>query len=237
MNFFKQSKNKNLPDRYLENTQGDFYVINNACITCGAPEAEAPDLIEHSKLEYGHCYFKKQPQTPDEIERAISAMEVSCIGGLRYGGKDEKILKRIYEKGLEELCDNKPIGKYKMIVWTKATFIYASTLQELSDTIITQFTKPVGYINKHIVNYNTNKNDYFEFIYRLTEDYTGTIFKVNLNSNGECKVELQKEVNTYLVSVRNNAFWLNLILSNDPKVTKLLWYDMDNNLYDDTQIK
>src|SRR5215213_5006329 len=98
MSFFKKS-NHTTPDRYPENSQGDFYVENGVCITCGAPEAEAPDLIEHSKIEYGHCYFKKQPETEDEIERAINAIAVSCISGLRYGGTDEKILKRLYEIG------------------------------------------------------------------------------------------------------------------------------------------
>lgn len=92
-------------DRYPENVQGDFYVQNQACISCGAPQAEAPDLIEHTKLDYGHCYFKKQPETQEEIERAINAMSVSCIAGIRYGGKDKSILKRMYESGLQAECD------------------------------------------------------------------------------------------------------------------------------------
>ena len=75
-----------IPGRYHENSQGDFYVENGVCTSCGAPQAEAPDLIDHSKLEYGHCYFKKQPETDEEIERAINAIAVSCISGLRYGG-------------------------------------------------------------------------------------------------------------------------------------------------------
>lgn len=100
-----------LPERYPENAQGDFYVENQVCIACGAPEAEAPDLIDHSKIEYGHCYFKKQPQTPDELNRAISAMQVSCISGLRYGGQDEEILKRLYREGLANECDHKPKGR------------------------------------------------------------------------------------------------------------------------------
>ncbi len=94
-------------ERYPENVKGDFYVENQVCITCGAPEAEAPDLIEHSKLEYGHCYFKKQPATADELDRAISAMQVSCIAGVRYGGKDKAILKRLYDLGLQADCDYK----------------------------------------------------------------------------------------------------------------------------------
>ncbi|MDR6564364.1 MULTISPECIES: ferredoxin [unclassified Arcicella] len=96
-----------IPERYPENSQGDFYVENGVCITCGAPENEAPDLIEHSKLECGHCYFKKQPQTEDEIQRAINAIAVSCISGLRYGGTDEKILKKLYDMGESAQCDHK----------------------------------------------------------------------------------------------------------------------------------
>ncbi|WP_214225041.1 ferredoxin [Pedobacter sp. B4-66] len=117
-------------NRYPENSYGDFYVENQVCTACGAPEAEAPDLIEHSKLEYGHCYFKKQPQTPEELDRAINALSVSCISGIRYGGKDEVILKRLYEMGLEDECDHKPIGKYKMVVRNKVVFQYQETMEK-----------------------------------------------------------------------------------------------------------
>jgi hypothetical protein len=108
-NFFKRrsSEIKRNHERFPENSEGDFYVENQVCITCRAPEAEAPDLINHSKSEYGHCYFKKQPETPEELDRAISAMQVSCISGIRYGGNNELILKRLYELGLENECDNK----------------------------------------------------------------------------------------------------------------------------------
>jgi len=114
MKIFESFFGKRLPERYPENTQGDFYVEDQVCTSCGAPEAEAPDLIDHSKIEYGHCYFKKQPQTPDELSRVISAMQVSCISGLRYGGRNEEILKRLYESGLADECDHKPKGKYKI---------------------------------------------------------------------------------------------------------------------------
>jgi len=32
-------------------------------------------------------------------------MSVSCIAGIRYGGKDKSILKRMYESGLQAECD------------------------------------------------------------------------------------------------------------------------------------
>ena len=73
---------------------GDFYVTKDECITCGAPEAEAPDIIEHSEKNDGQCFFKKQPETENEIDQAIKAMMISCIGALRYGGNDQKIIRR-----------------------------------------------------------------------------------------------------------------------------------------------
>lgn len=99
-----------MPNRYHENFQGDFYVECDVCTSCGAPQAEAPDLIDHSKADYRHCYFKKQPETDEEIERAITAIAVSCVAGLRYGGTNEKILKRLYEMGEGDQCGHKPSG-------------------------------------------------------------------------------------------------------------------------------
>lgn len=89
------------------NDTSGFYVVYGSCTACSAPQSVAPDLIDHSEEEYGHCYFKKQPENDDEIERAIQAVSVSCISGLRYGGKVEKILKRLYEMGEAAQCDHK----------------------------------------------------------------------------------------------------------------------------------
>ncbi|UZJ64655.1 hypothetical protein OKW96_20320 [Sphingobacterium sp. KU25419] len=58
MKIFGKKHSKEPPVRYSENYQGDFYVENDICMRCGAPEFEAPDFIDHSKAEYGHCYFK-----------------------------------------------------------------------------------------------------------------------------------------------------------------------------------
>ena len=93
-------------DRHIENTEGDFYVERESCISCGAPHAEAPDLIEHSEKYTGHCFFKKQPITELEIEMAINAIAVSCVGALRYAGTEQKIISRLCSLGCEHLCDN-----------------------------------------------------------------------------------------------------------------------------------
>ncbi|MFN3403648.1 MAG: ferredoxin [Cytophagaceae bacterium] len=237
MSLFKKSDKSKSSPRYPENSQGDFYVQNQVCISCGAPEAEAPDLIEHSKHEYGHCYFKKQPKTEDEIERAINAIAVSCISGLRYGGKDEKILKRLYEIGEAEQCDHKPMGNYKMIVWTKVEFNYSGTLKELFDNITSQIILTHSHLENKILNQKINDSGYFEFTYRWTDGLTGTVYKCQFGPNGKYQIEIEKEEDGYLNSVRGNSIVLNLILCNDKKTSNILWYDMDGKTYDDKQIR
>ena len=74
------------------NAPGDFYVEDQMCISCTAPEHEAPDLMAHDTGKYHHCYFKRQPQTPEEIERAILAVFVGCCGAVRYRGTDPQII-------------------------------------------------------------------------------------------------------------------------------------------------
>ena len=84
------------------NVPGDFYVQCDSCIHCGAPEAEAPDLME---MTYAGCYFKKQPETKEETERAINALAVSCIAAVRYRGTDKDILRKITDLGCKSECD------------------------------------------------------------------------------------------------------------------------------------
>jgi hypothetical protein len=43
------------------NAGGDFYVENNMCLACMAPEYEAPELMGYD--EQTGCYFKRQPKT------------------------------------------------------------------------------------------------------------------------------------------------------------------------------
>jgi 4Fe-4S single cluster domain of Ferredoxin I len=86
----------NTDDRFPKNVPGPFYVANEQCLACGTPEQEAPDLME-SDEQTGHCYFKKQPTTPEELERAVQAVQVSCCGAVLYSGNDPAILRRLKE--------------------------------------------------------------------------------------------------------------------------------------------
>ena len=97
--------NKPFP-RHPKNAPGPFYVEDECCISCEAPESMAPDLMDHRDERFGyHCHFKKQPSTPGEIERAIMACCVSCVKAVRYAGDDPAILERFRELGGNQSCD------------------------------------------------------------------------------------------------------------------------------------
>lgn len=94
-------------DRHPRNSQGPFYVANGECISCGAPESEAQDLMSHD--DGGHCYFVRQPESPEEVEQAIHATWASCCGAVRYGGKDAEIIRKLAILGSYDSCDEKLI--------------------------------------------------------------------------------------------------------------------------------
>ena len=77
-----------------KNAPGPFVVLKDRCITCGAPEAEAPDLMAHDE-EANSCYFRRQPTTAEETARAIRAVQVSCCEAVVYRGGDPDVLRRI----------------------------------------------------------------------------------------------------------------------------------------------
>lgn len=92
--------------RFPKNAPGPFYVEDDVCLACEAPHAEAPDLMAHDDGKGGyHCYFKKQPSTAEEVERAVWACSVSCIGAVRYAGDDPVILEQFRKLSSENACD------------------------------------------------------------------------------------------------------------------------------------
>lgn len=91
--------------RHPMNASGPFYVENGICLMCGVLDIVAPDLIGYMDEEYSHCYFKKQPKTPEELERAIKAIDYSEVQGLRYAGNDPDILNKLIERGCKDCCD------------------------------------------------------------------------------------------------------------------------------------
>ena len=86
--------------RFHKNAPGDFYTTGE-CRACGLPEEFAPECM--APLENGNCdtYFLRQPATPEEIDHVCEAVHSCCAVALRYGGRDEAILRRLGK----EYCD------------------------------------------------------------------------------------------------------------------------------------
>src|SRR5687767_2898056 len=82
--------------RFPKNAPGPFYVEDDICMHCGAPEAAAPDLMDFDE-ESRSCYFKKQPSTPEELEQAMQAVWVSCCESVHYSTEDSVVLQQINE--------------------------------------------------------------------------------------------------------------------------------------------
>jgi len=80
---------------------GDFYVVKGECLACGIPHVVAPDLIGWTGEKIPHCFWKKQPETPAELERAIAVLDAQELGCHRYAGTDPAILSRV----LSTYCD------------------------------------------------------------------------------------------------------------------------------------
>jgi hypothetical protein len=74
---------------------GDFYVEKGQCLACGVPQVVAPDLVGWTDEKVQHCFWKKQPETPAELERAIAILEAQELECHRYAGTDPAILKRV----------------------------------------------------------------------------------------------------------------------------------------------
>jgi hypothetical protein len=74
-------------------------------MSCGAPEIHAPALMSHDS--HGHCFFSRQPASPEETNHAIEIIWASCCGALRYAGTEDEILIRLAELGLAEQCDSR----------------------------------------------------------------------------------------------------------------------------------
>jgi hypothetical protein len=80
---------------------GDFYVEKGQCLACGVPHVVAPDLVGWTDEKILHCYWKKQPKSTAEVERAIAVLEAQELGCHRYAGTDTAILDRL----LSTYCD------------------------------------------------------------------------------------------------------------------------------------
>lgn len=92
-----------LYERDKENVEGGFYVEQGACMICSLPPETAPNLVRMRLDQCGqhkdsHCYFFRQPYSPEELELAVEALVGSCCEGLRYCGTDLEVIEKILKE-------------------------------------------------------------------------------------------------------------------------------------------
>jgi hypothetical protein len=90
------------------NIVGPFYVVDGCCTACGVPEATAPEMFGYDSA--AHCYVRRQPESSDEVERALQAIRRQELGCVRYRGTDRVILRRLAEAGESGSCDFPLLG-------------------------------------------------------------------------------------------------------------------------------
>ena len=84
--------------------QGDFYVQERCCTACGVPQLIAPELVGWTEKELPSCYWIRQPETADEVDRAIKIIQAQELGCHRYAGNDPAILERLAREDCDFLC-------------------------------------------------------------------------------------------------------------------------------------
>jgi len=209
-----------IKDRYPLN-EGDFYINDGECISCGAPQVEAPDLIEHGRSD-GHCFFKKQPQTESELDQAINALMVSCIGALRYGGIEEKILKRLYEDGLAELCDHMPQQKYAVLVRDKVSFKFDGLIEELVNYLVAKYVSIGSHVSLKIL---TNDGDrQFSFVKRWTGGGCSLIYSCNKGTADTYTLQISVEAGKRFEGMIGTAAMLHDFLKLDNRIREIKWF-------------
>jgi hypothetical protein len=94
-------------EAHPSNVPGDFYVGNGECIQCMQPHAVAPELMGIiGDDKQGYCFFKRQPNTTQELREAIESVRASCCGAVRYSGTDQEIIRALRARGCRDSCDN-----------------------------------------------------------------------------------------------------------------------------------
>ena len=91
---------------YAANVPGDYYVEDGCCTMCEVPFDMAPDLFGISDDPYIHCYVKRQPETPSELNQMVDAIRAADLQCIRYRGSDRRIQLRLIRNGEGAICDN-----------------------------------------------------------------------------------------------------------------------------------
>ena len=74
------------------------------------PQALPPELVGWTEEELPSCYWIRQPETRDEVDRAIKIIHTQELGCHRYAGKDPAILERLPREECDFFFPEKAFG-------------------------------------------------------------------------------------------------------------------------------
>ena len=209
-----------------KNAPGPFYVVDGCCIFCMAPHAQAPSLMGFDDAEQ-HCFVKQQPQTEDEIYRAIRAVTFAEVRCLRYKGNDPEIMRRLVEIGSSDVCDlPTPATSVQLLrnyvtfettfasdAWDVAIAFKDKILSESSENRELKVTPPERKGKKVVFDYSWYENNYHTLTVESGEPSTNR-WLVHHSRIGEVwSVGLTLNVDDWLRS--------------DPRFSNFRWYTAD----------
>jgi len=95
---------------HAANVPGDFYVEDGCCTMCEVPFTEAPGLfgVCQDAKGYPHCYVKRQPESPGELDQMVMAIRCAELQCIRYCGSDRGLQTRLVKEGEGMICDGLP---------------------------------------------------------------------------------------------------------------------------------
>jgi hypothetical protein len=208
------------------NSDGPFYVVDGECVACGAPESEAGGMMSHDDSS-GHCFFKTQPQTLEQVDAAIRALRASCCGAVRYAGKDHSILVRIAELGEGSKCDEN-IKSPCLKVRSRVTFVYQGDDSSVESSLrsIVEFISSARSGNEHCrcTDLKYGKSE-ASFIFHWYIDCS-IKFRVRHLSKGRWLVSIEDDERATI----GNAISLDKSLQANPEFTEIQWFTEDERI-------
>lgn len=123
----------------MESDHKDLYVQQGCCMSCGVPQAIAPELVgwrdQNQRL---NCYWIKQPETADELDRAIKILHTQEVGCHRYAGNDPAILKRCPTEDCDHVLPEMALNQRYTFGPSDIPLKLSLSASELSDGCLTR---------------------------------------------------------------------------------------------------
>jgi hypothetical protein len=90
------------------NVPGDWYVEDGCCTLCSVPLDGAPDLFAYAPDadRPDHCFVKRQPESPAELERMVEVTANAELGCIRYRGHAPRVLGALRARGALDRSDH-----------------------------------------------------------------------------------------------------------------------------------